>query len=83
MTLTKTHDRLADTQVEMAYAPHLGDKVDERERQHNVKMFVTVGYCSVMNTTWSTDVAEAVPDTTIVSNRRRVILSTINLLRTV
>ena len=43
MTLTKTYSRLANTQVEMAYAPHLGNEVDERERQHNVKMFMTVG----------------------------------------
>ena len=43
MSLTKTYDRLVDTQVEMAYAPRLQDEPDERERKHNVKLFMTVG----------------------------------------
>ena len=49
MSLTKTWDRLASTQVEMAYAPRLQGELDERERQHNVKLFMTVA-SSAQNT---------------------------------
>ena len=43
MSLAKTYDRLVSTQVEVAYAPFLDETPRDQERNHNVKVFMTVG----------------------------------------
>ena len=43
MSISKALDRLTSTQVEVAYAPVLGQEPDPREKAHNVKYFISIG----------------------------------------
>lgn len=43
MSVSKQYERLTMTKVEIAYAPFLAEEPDPREREHDVKIFITAG----------------------------------------